>query len=35
VTPRPQNAAAGASGDDEWDASCSTSGSDVADGDLP
>jgi len=35
MTPRPQNAAAGASGDDEWDASYGNSGSDVADGDLP
>jgi len=35
VTPRPQNAAAGASNDDEWDACCGTCGSDVADGDLP
>jgi len=35
VTPRPQNPAAGASVDDEWDASCGTSVRDVADGDLP
>jgi len=34
VTPRPHDAAAGASGDDEEDAGCGTSGSDIADADL-
>jgi len=35
VSPRPQNAAAGASGDDEWNALYGTCGSDVAGSDLP
>jgi len=34
VTPRPHDAAACASGDDEEDAGCGTSGSDIADADL-